>query len=107
MNIRSAINRHIKDIGRNVDIVRDVRFNKCNRTLDGFLKTKVAAYNAENKGSSTRIGRVLLMTEPPNIDAGEITDKGYLNQRSILSRRDALVEQLYDISIGDDVVVMD
>jgi feruloyl-CoA synthase len=70
------------------------------------LKSKVAAYNAENKGSSTRIARILLMTEPPDIDAGEITDKGYLNQRAILSRRAALVERLYDLSPGDDMVVM-
>jgi feruloyl-CoA synthase len=36
------------------------------------------------------------MAEPPSIDAGEITDKGYVNQRVVLTRRRALVEQLYD-----------
>ncbi len=35
------------------------------------------------------------MSEPPQIDAGEITDKGYINQRAVLERRAALVEQLY------------
>lgn len=35
------------------------------------------------------------MTEPPSIDAGEITDKGYVNQRATLERRDALVQGLY------------
>ena len=35
------------------------------------------------------------MTEPPSIDANEITDKGYINQRAVLERRAALVEQLY------------
>jgi feruloyl-CoA synthase len=35
------------------------------------------------------------MTEPPQIDAGEITDKGYINQRAVLERRAALVEKLY------------
>ena len=35
------------------------------------------------------------MTEPPDIDAGEITDKGYLNQRRIIARRAALIEALY------------
>jgi len=48
---------------------------------------------------------VLLMTEPPNIDAGEITDKGYLNQRAILARRAALVERLYSEKPGEDVVI--
>lgn len=62
------------------------------------LAEKLKAYNAGNPGSSTKIARVLLMTEPPNIDAGEITDKGYLNQRAVLSRRADLVERLYDES---------
>ena len=35
------------------------------------------------------------MTEPPQIDADEITDKGYINQRAVLERRAALVETLY------------
>jgi feruloyl-CoA synthase len=35
------------------------------------------------------------MTEPPSIDANEITDKGYMNQRAVLERRAALVETLY------------
>jgi feruloyl-CoA synthase len=35
------------------------------------------------------------MAEPPSIDANEITDKGYINQRAVLSRRAALVERLY------------
>ena len=45
--------------------------------------------------SSTRIARVLILEEPADVDAGEITDKGYLNQRAILARRAALVEQLF------------
>ena len=39
--------------------------------------------------------RLLVMTEPPSIDANEITDKGYMNQRAVLERRAALVEKLY------------
>jgi feruloyl-CoA synthase len=35
------------------------------------------------------------MTTPPSIDAGEITDKGSINQRAVLGNRSALVEQLY------------
>jgi len=45
--------------------------------------------------SSTRIGRLMVLSEPPSIDANEITDKGYLNQRAVLARRAALVEKLY------------
>ena len=43
------------------------------------------------------------MDEPPNIDAGEITDKGYINQRAVLNRRANLVEKLYS---GDPSVIV-
>jgi feruloyl-CoA synthase len=46
-------------------------------------------------GSSTRIGRVLLLDTPPSIAQGEITDKGYINQRAVLAHRSALVALLY------------
>lgn len=39
--------------------------------------------------------KALLMAEPPSVEAGEITDKGYLNQRLVLSRRAELVNALY------------
>jgi feruloyl-CoA synthase len=73
--------------------------------LHAALKTKLGTYNVAHPGSSQRVARVLLMAEPPNIDAGEITDKGYLNQRAILARRAALVERLYSETVGEDVVV--
>jgi feruloyl-CoA synthase len=50
---------------------------------------------AREGGSSTHPKRVLIMQEPPSIDAGEITDKGYINQRAVLERRAAMVEKLY------------
>jgi feruloyl-CoA synthase len=53
-------------------------------------------------GSSTQVRRVLVMSEPPSIDANEITDKGYMNQRAVLERRAALVEKLY----SDDPAVI-
>ncbi len=59
------------------------------------LTAKLAAWNAAHPASSQRIARALIMTEPPSIDAGEITDKGYLNQAAVLARRAALVERLY------------
>jgi feruloyl-CoA synthase len=47
------------------------------------------------KGSSTRIERLILLEQPPSIDANEITDKGSINQRAVLTRRAAEVEALY------------
>ena len=40
-----------------------------------------------------------------NVDAGEITDKGYVNQRAVLERRHTLVEQLYTDDTG--VILID
>ena len=48
-----------------------------------------------NAGSASRIERLLLLAEPPSLDAGEITDKGYLNQRRTLECRAADVARLY------------
>jgi feruloyl-CoA synthase len=59
------------------------------------VRRGLATYNKDNAGSSMRITRVLLMAEPPSIDANEITDKGYLNQRAVLEHRADLVEKLY------------
>jgi len=50
---------------------------------------------AEPGGSSMHPRRALVMTEPPSIDANEITDKGYMNQRAVLEKRAALVDKLY------------
>jgi feruloyl-CoA synthase len=49
----------------------------------------------ESTGSSNRIARAMLLEEPPQIDAGEITDKGSINQGAVLARRAALVEALH------------
>ena len=49
-------------------------------------------------GSSNRIARMLVLDEPPSLDAGEMTDKGSINQRAVLARRAALVEELYSES---------
>ena len=40
-NIRGAVNRHIQDIGRNIDIVRDKEFKLANKTMDGVLKSRL------------------------------------------------------------------
>ena len=49
----------------------------------------------ENTGSSNRIARLMVLDEPPSLDAGEMTDKGSINQRAVLKRRAKLVEELY------------
>jgi feruloyl-CoA synthase len=70
------------------------------------LKSGLQAHNKSTEGSSMRIARAMLMTEPASIDGNELTDKGYINQRAGLERRAALVERLYADHPGEDVVVL-
>jgi feruloyl-CoA synthase len=63
--------------------------------VESVVVAGLRALKAEGGGSSTFAERALLMEEPPHTDAGEITDKGYINQRAVLARRSALVESLY------------
>ncbi len=64
------------------------------RVRENF-RNALTQYNAKVTGSSRRIARLILMAEPPNIDAGEITDKRYINQRVSLDCRADLVERLF------------
>jgi feruloyl-CoA synthase len=70
------------------------------------LLAGLTRYNAQAQGSSTRIARCLLLVEPPGIDANEITDKGYINQRAVLTRRAALVERLHGDPAAPEVIVI-
>jgi feruloyl-CoA synthase len=56
-------------------------------------------------GSSTHPVRVLVTSELPSIDANEITDKGYINQRAVLERRAVLVETLHADPPAAEVIV--
>jgi feruloyl-CoA synthase len=61
--------------------------------LRAHLGAALAAVNA-GAGSAASVDRLLLLEDPPDMDAGEITDKGYVNQRAVRERRAALVERL-------------
>ncbi|MEZ5375031.1 MAG: AMP-binding protein [Acidimicrobiales bacterium] len=58
----------------------------------------LARHNAAHPSSSTRIDRFLILDEPPDPGAYEITDKGYVNQAAVQQRRADLVQRLF----GDD-----
>jgi feruloyl-CoA synthase len=62
--------------------------------LRAHLADALSKLNA-GAGSSGRIERLLLLETPPSLDAGEITDKGYLNQHRCLECRGAEVARLY------------
>ena len=68
------------------------------------IAAALAALQAEGGGSSQAVARARVLDEPPSVDAGEITDKGYINQRAVLSRRAAEVEALYAEPADDRVI---
>jgi feruloyl-CoA synthase len=71
------------------------------------FRRRLVALADRSAGSSTRICRLLLMAEPPSLDAGEATDKGSINQRAVLTRRVALVEELYAKPLSAQVIAID
>ncbi|HSV54278.1 MAG TPA: AMP-binding protein [Burkholderiaceae bacterium] len=56
-------------------------------------------------GSSTQVRRALLLSSPPSVEAGEMTDKGYLNQRAALQFRDLEARRLYAEPRDPDVIL--
>ena len=64
------------------------------------VREGLARLRDESSGSSGHGNRALLLVDPPSIDRGEITDKGYLNQRAVLASREDLVRELYGDSVG-------
>ena len=61
----------------------------------GWLQSLLDTLAQTATGSATRIARAIILTEPPSIDKGEVTDKGSINQRAVLKHRDALVTALH------------
>ena len=67
----------------------------CDRLLKGEIARRLAERAREVQGSSTHVARAMILAEPADMGAGEITAKGNLNARKILDRRKALLERLY------------
>ena len=65
----------------------------------------MAGFAAAATGSATRVVRTILLEEPPSLDAGEVTDKGSLNQRAVLERRHDLVAAMYAAAPPETVIV--
>jgi feruloyl-CoA synthase len=65
------------------------------RIIRQALAERLKKFSAEATGSSTRVGRAVLLDTPLSIDRGEVTDKGSINQRAVLEHRAALIDALY------------
>jgi len=74
--------------------------------IEEHLRQALTRFNAEQQGVTSRIARIMLMCEPPDSAANEITDKGSINQRAALQRRQELVERLYAEPPAEGVIVL-
>lgn len=76
---------------------------------DAALRQRIAQVLADLRrdggGSSQWVARALMLADAPSADAGEITDKGYVNQRAVLQRRAADVQALYDAPYDARVII--
>ena len=70
-----------------------------------FFQGLVDRLWSEGTGSANRVARAHVLVEPPSIDRGEITDKGSINQRAVLTHRESLVEALYRGEEADPYVL--
>ena len=92
--------------GQDRDAIAILAWPTANASIEG-VREAIRAWNAKNGASSTRVWRCILLAEPPSIDAGEITDKGYVNQRATIERRAADVARLYADSPDASVIACD
>ena len=72
--------------------------------LAGRLAERLKAYNQHAGGNTHRIAAFRILHHAASIGAGETTDKGYVNQRGVLSGRADLVEELYSARPGPEVI---
>jgi len=67
--------------------------------LEAALRTRIAeelrGYNELNIGATRRVAAFAILRDPPSLGAGEVTDKGNLNQRAVLTSQAELVTELY------------
>ena len=69
-----------------------------------LLQERLSTHASNQRGSSTRVERVMLLSSAPSLDRGEITDKGSINQRAVLSHRAGDVAVMYAVEPPSSVV---
>lgn len=69
------------------------------------LRQRIQMHNARWKGSSMRIGRLLMANQPLAIADGEITDKGSVNISKVWQVRCVEIERMFAAAPDDAVLV--
>jgi feruloyl-CoA synthase len=91
------------DLGADAPVVEVLNHSGVRRAF----RERLMALARLSTGSSNRVCRAMLLLDPPSLDAGEITDKGSINQRRVLRHRADLVERLHAPDPPAEVIVID
>ncbi|MEE2879643.1 MAG: feruloyl-CoA synthase [Pseudomonadota bacterium] len=86
--------------GRNVELDELV----ADDTVRGAVKDGLIRYNQQNPNAAKRVSRILLQPDMPKADAGEITEKGYINQGRVQTLRAGDVQRLYAKPFDADII---
>jgi len=92
------------DLGLLVFLDREAARGLAEAEIAARIGQALARYNAPHSAATRRIARAVAIAEPPSLAEGEITDKGTLNRRAILARREALLKLLYSSKIDPRVI---
>jgi feruloyl-CoA synthase len=69
------------------------------------ITRRLSEYNSKATGSSRRVKRAVILADQPSFEKGEITDKGYLNQRGTIKNRAVELAKLYAEDVAAGVIV--
>ncbi len=89
-----------RQTGRNVGLDELAK----DESVRAAVKDGLLAYNRANPNAAKRVSRILLQKDQPKADAGEITEKGYINQGRVQSLRESEVSRLYTAPYDDDII---
>ena len=89
-------------LGEELDLAKLAR----HPAIRALVTLGLVRYNAAHPNSAQKIARAMILPDAPRADAGEITDKGYLNQATARSLREEAVRRLFAATPDADVIVL-
>ncbi|MAZ06103.1 MAG: feruloyl-CoA synthase [Halomonas sp.] len=98
--------QHCRELANNSSNMTETELAEHPHVRETFQR-RLEEMAAHSTGSSTRVQRLRLLIEPPEIDNHEVTDKGSINQRAVLENRAALVDELYSDQPSPDILKLD
>jgi feruloyl-CoA synthase len=75
--------------------------------IEAAVRAGLQRFNAGGQGSAGRVARAIVLPDPPDPHAGEITDKGYIAQSLARARRGEAVTRLFADPPPPDVMVFE